>query len=57
MAEDTIKVVRERSTLFTGPSWGARCMVCGEWITKYDHSPEEALAIAQGEPRHVCRVR
>jgi hypothetical protein len=33
--------------------WAARCVHCRTWITKYDHSPEDALRYAIGAG-HRC---
>lgn len=46
-------VVRRRDDLLQGPSWGARCVYCRKWITKYDHTREDALAGAVSDD-HDC---
>lgn len=39
----------------TRPGWGARCAVCGLWLTKWDMNPDAARAVAL-TTEHDCGV-
>lgn len=39
----------------TQPGWGAKCG-CGTWLTKWDFTPEDALAAAASAPCPKCGV-
>lgn len=42
------------------PCFGAKCLACGEWLTKHDFDPEGACSCAEsalnqpGHFQHVC---
>jgi hypothetical protein len=43
-------IVRE-----TSPGWwAAKCRHCGVWLSKFDFTREECVAIALGSPVHDC---
>ncbi|KKW10614.1 MAG: hypothetical protein UY48_C0033G0002 [Candidatus Gottesmanbacteria bacterium GW2011_GWB1_49_7] len=37
-----------------GESWGVKCLDCNKWLTKYDYTKKEALAVAEQE---LCKCK
>lgn len=46
-----LKVVNQEKFYGTPGWWAVKCLECGKWLTKYDHTRAEALAFAE---KHRC---